>query len=298
MKCFSLNKLRDDAPELVVNIIRAYNIVISILAVSGNAILIGALRKTGQTKTISMKYIIYMSTSDAAAGVISLVFTTLATYEEYAQYCWLRKFTKFSLNSCSTFSFVMIALIALDRYLHMKYLERYALIFTEKRGHYLAIAVAIFALGASSVLILPLHHVILASIRAMFCTIAILACIVTIVLYSNACKILHLNASKQLRSAITENRALGKAAKRITVCLVVLAIPYSFFQIFYKFSNQYNLMDEDFLIACIWLSYITYLSNGFCSSLIFMAQNRPVTRLLGRAVRNNCHCISSAVGIQ
>ena len=113
-------------------LIRIYNAIISVLNITGNLLLIWGLNKTGQTKTISFQFIILMSISDLISGLSSLVFLTMVPLKYYTKYCPLTQSRQMLLGCCNLFSMFMLVSVALDRYMRMKFMERYSLVFTKK----------------------------------------------------------------------------------------------------------------------------------------------------------------------
>ena len=278
--------------------IQAYNIFIGILNITGNAILIWALRRTGQTKTISFQFITIMSVSDSAIGTIGIVCLTLIITEEYRKYCWLRLATLAALNTFMHFSAFMVFLIALDRYLHMKYLERYSSKFTKKRGYLLVIIsfLSAFLIGLSY--IVPYSHKSYSIFQFMVILMTISFLISVILLYHRALQILRKKAHQITRSIINQNKALGKAAKRVSICFTILIGTIIFYHILDSINKKAAIIDSDILITYFWFAYITFLGNGFCSSIIFISHNIKIQRVLKRLVMSYWNSIRPTVGVK
>ena len=139
MNCHQLSTYAVEALMDLIMFIRVYNIVVAMLNITGNALLIWGLFKTGQYRSISLQFIIVMSTSDLISGIYCLTILSLATWEAYNKICWMRITTQVILSTSNYISVIMIALIAVDRYLHVRYLERYPLVVTRRRGHFVII---------------------------------------------------------------------------------------------------------------------------------------------------------------
>ena len=279
----------------IATIIRIYNVIISSLNITGNSLLIWGLSKTGQTKTISFQFIILMSISDMISGISSLVLLTLLTWEQFHAECWLKLSTQVILKTCNLFSIFMVVLIALDRYLHMKYLERYFLVFNKRRGHFLVIASFIFAMTLTSIfaLPLPLSPTLYATLKLVYFFLTFPVVLTIIILYYCAVREVRMNENQITRSVLIQNRTLTNAAKRITICIAILSVPAIITGIVEWQNNGHNLTNT--LIAVRWFSYLTHLVNGFCSSLIFISQNRPIRQLLRRFPVKYCDCMRSEV---
>ena len=276
--------------------IQAYNIFIGILNITGNAILIWALRRTGQTKTISFQFITIMSLSDLSIGTIGIVCLTLILTEQYREYCWLRLATLAALNTFIYFSAFMVFLIALDRYLHMKYLERYSSKFTKKRGYLLVIISFLSAFLIGLNYIRPYSQKAYNIFQLMIILMAILYLISVILLYRRALHILRVKGHQVTRSIISQNRALGKAAKRVSICFTILIGTIIFYHILDSINKRVATIDSDILITYFWFAYITFLGNGFCSSIIFISHNIKIQKLLKRMVMGHWNSIRPTVG--
>ena len=298
MECRALIPLLVDTSAITVTLIRVYNGVIAVLNIVGNAILIWGLYKTRQTNTISYQYIIFMSISDLMCGVGGLVLLTLVPWNYYVMECLLHLSTQFFLSSCNLFSCLMVVLVALDRYLHMRYLERYSIVFTKKRGYFLSLASFFFAIFINVILLLPVPSDAYYIIR-LICSFASLPFIfATLCLYYCAMRELKRKVNQISRSIITQSRILSRAAKRITICIIVLTVPLAIITIFGELDINHKFKDRSVIYTFRWFAYVTYLINPFCSSYIFLSQNRPIWHLVRRAVIDYRHRMRSAVGAQ
>ena len=296
MYCKKYIRSINDTGHFFITFIRAYNILIGVLNITGNAILIWALRRTGQTKTISFQFIAIMSASDLTIGVIAIVLMTLLSLDPYQNYCWLKVTTVAVSSTFNSFSSFMIFLIALDRYLHMKYLERYSIKFTKKRGYLLVIMSFALALLISISLFLTLSQLAYSTFQMVIVSTAILTLISVIILYHRALQVLRRKAHLITSSIISQNRALGRAAKRVSICFLILTGPIILYHILDIAVGHKAIKDSWGLSSFSWLAYITYLGNGFCSSVIFISQNIKIRRVLKKLLMDKWNRIRSVVG--
>ena len=279
-------------PPPLAALIQTYNILMGTINIIGNAILLWALRRTGQTTSLSLQFIIIMSSSDVIAGIISLTFTALLLAG--LNYCWLKLTIRFTLNTCTFFSICMIFLIALDRYLHMKYLERYSLVFTKKRGYSITAFMLLMGIFTSAVSVSPFSTFALSIFHIVYFSLAIFFLMAIAMLYHEALCTLKRKASQISRSVVNQNRALGKAGKRVSICVLVLIVPLCAVLLLEAVNYHLEFVNVSVLSPVIWFAFITLLGNGFCSSVIFMSQNIPIKRLLRRTVRYNLNRIQTA----
>ena len=298
MNCSTLFKDISGIPQLLLATIQTYNILIGLLNITGNAILIWTLCRTQRTISLSYQLVIIMSGSDIATGIVGLVSLTMLLLEKQKISCWLKVVTEFSLVTCNYLSATMIFLIALDRYLHMKYLEQYPVIVTKKRYNIFIIMAFLVAFFSSTLLTLqvPLTtHIILES----FCiTLTTMLHASAMILYYIAMRTLRRKTLLIARNVINHSRALSTAGKRISICIFVSSTPILVLLILNNINEYEKFLDSLLLNTCRWFAYITYLVNGFCSSVIFISQNTPIQRFLKRIVLRNWNRIRPVVGTE
>ena len=295
MECRTILPVLTDTSTLL--FIRDNNAIVSVLSIAGNSLLIWGLNKTGQTITISFQFIILMSSSDLITGMSSLVLLTLVPWKYYSKNCWLALLTQFLLGLYNLFSFSMLNLIALDRYLHIKYMARYPLVFTKKRGYILAILSLFCAAAYNAFLLLPLHLRISSILQSGFTVVLYLFIFAIIILYNHAMRELRRKANQISRRVGTQSRVLLKAAKRIVLCTILLTLPLAVIFILGFLKKYRGFLDISIQYVYRWFAYITFLVNAFCSSCIFMLQNRPIRQLLKRFAIRQYSRMRSTVGV-
>ena len=281
MECKPSSVLGFQTTIEVLPFIRAYIGVVTLFNLTGNSVLLWALRKTGQTKTISFRFIITMSISDLILNTANLInmLVTIA-FEEDTKICWITLFCHFLISTCNTFSFIMVALIALDRYLHMRYLQRYPSIVTKRRGFLLGIIACIWSSIINVACNLPLQYNVPHIIQAIYLLSLFPVALSIFILYYCAMKTIRSKASQLTRDIITHTRALSRAAVRITICVIILTVPVVTIQ-FLELVHKHRRFTSPSLLGNIKMFiYITYSTIAFWSSYIFMSHNRPIRKLL------------------
>ena len=271
-------------------------ITVAVLAAISNALLIWGLKKTRQTSTISFQFIIVMSTSDVILCASHLIKLTISTVIEYnATICWITLFCQFIATTCTSFSFLMVAFIALDRYLHMRYLERYPSIVTKRRAYCLTIMSILLLVIVNATFALPAPSNVQRIFQTVYLFFATPIVFTILMLYYYTMKTIRKKASQATRNVINQTRALSKASNLITVsttCLLMLLLTSNVIKLVnrhHRFSSS-SLLDEITMI-----SYAIYSSNAFWSSFVFMRFNRPIRLLFKRIARNSVCCRRAAV---
>ena len=288
-------------PLSILVTLRMFNAIIASLNILGNGFLIYALKKTGQTRTISIKFVVFMSISDLIAGIFGLLLISLLLWEEFYNYCSLRLATLYIMSFANLFSILMIALVALDRYFHMRYLESYPTIITKQRGY--SMVSGCFCVTVTAIIVQSLLSIfgekvvmILRFVTAMiwfplFVTIASL--------YYKAYRRLQLKASSQMNQIVKRALSEGKRFARIGTLVVtftgLLTLPLVLYIALYFLNNHKQFITPASLNGCLWFAILIFYANAFCSSIIFIMQNRNAKRFLkGVLKRNTVHTNSLA----
>ena len=121
--------------------------MIAILNILVNSGLLYGLKKTGQLKRTSCKFIALVTLSDFFTGAVVQPLVAAVLTQSGSENCLLELSTQFIAWISIEFSALMVCLVALDRYLHMKYLMKYPLLMTKKRALVFVILCALVAVA-------------------------------------------------------------------------------------------------------------------------------------------------------
>ena len=83
-----------------------------------------------------------------------------------------------------------------------------------------------------------------------------------------------------MKSTIAQTKALANTAVSISICTAVLLTPYVIGVIIIDVSKVYQVHNATTVAIFKWFTYLGSLANGVCSCIIFIAQNKPVKRLI------------------
>ena len=266
----------------IITLIQTYLILVCVLNIFGNATLIYALRKTKQTKPISFKFIIFMSASDLTNGTTALLLFILVPQEKFDNVCWVKHILQLVLSTCVSFSFLMILLIAFDRYLHIKSLRTFT--FKKKYGYIAVICCFLFSTAPGTIFIANLPEPIYKIITFIKYLLAIPFYMAIFLLYYKACKELRTKTNQLTRSITRKNDAFLQAAILVTLCAVLLTISSSISNIILALNKHETIMSSTNLEIFRWLAMITMISNAFCTSVIFISHNKPIRRFIKNTV--------------
>ena len=280
-----------------------FNILVTICNVVLNVFLCYALWKTGQLYKLSSKFIFCLSVSDT---FVALTTQSLVSYlllsESKAQNCKIEAASHFFSFTLNQFSGDMIMIVALDRFFHMKYLNKYSAYMNNTRGIMLValnVAISLFG-GITAMLVAILDGFFIW--HSTFVILDTLVIITTMVLYIR----MYLNVKKivdslNLRSNITPvengvkkpkprqyNFTLAKTMSFVLVSMVCAYIPYfcvgSASIYYYHAKNQEP--SNGLKIAVYFAIIVVYMNCSF-SAIIFISFNKSIKKLMAKALGAN-----------
>ena len=289
--CLSVFPSVTEIPGGMLHSIRATNSAIASLNIIGNIFLIYALKQTGQTRTISIKFVASISISGLFNGIIGISATNLLLQEQFQNSCLLNVTSQVVIGSTNPFSYKMLLVIALDRYLHMKLLSRYPSVMSNKRGQCLLFSCicSTLALVVSQLLVLFMAPEEILVLQVSFGFVFIPLVVSMAVLYYKAYKNLHLRATSQvspiIRNALLESKRFTKVAKRIVFSVGLLTSPV-IVSLALRVGNRFStFMDHTKFDILLWFGLLFFSAISFSNSVIFILHNRLVKSLLKRLLR-------------
>ena len=286
MNCIALIPSISKISHHILVTLRVMNSIIALLNIIANAFLIYALKKTGQTTTISLQLILLMSLSDFVTGITSLSLTNILLWKQFDSLCYLKTLTQFVHVVFVGFSCASVLLIALDRFLHMKYLQRYSIVMSKRRAYILIMSTFCFYLVSATIFSMSFLIDEIEIIQLVFFLLGIPIIITIFMFYYKACNAITCKVSTVQRNfiqnTIVQSKGVLKAAKRITICFAILLMPLIISHIILAVNRRYKILNTETMATFKWFCYIGGLANGFCNCCIFVLQNRPVRKLLTR----------------
>ena len=270
--------------------LRTINFIISLLNIFGNSLLIYSLMKTDQTTTISLQLIVLMSVSDALTGIVALSFTNILLWKKFDSNCYLKVATQFLHRLIKGISYGTVLLIALDRYLHIKYLQRYPLIMSKRRMCYLICFLVFFSLLNAFLSSMPFIHYTKV-FKTVITFLIVLGMITLFVLYYKTMRTINRRVSSMdsavMQSTITQSKTLVNVALSISICILVLLTPYIIGEIILEVRSSYEAQNRTELSIFKWSTYLATHTSGVCNCIIFVLYNRPVKRFIIRKIIHN-----------
>ena len=282
--CISLIPSVRDFSQQVLWSLRITNSTIGLLNVFGNSLLIYALKKTGQTATISLQLIIVMSVSDVINGTAALSLTNIILWGNYDSYCYLKATTQFLIRLFLGFLYGIVILIALDRFLHIKYLQRYPIIMPKRRMRCLTCLTFLCSTVTAFFSSMPFLKVYMKFGNMVHTALAALAIITVFVLYYKTTKAINRRVSSMnnffMQRMIIQTKTLVNVALHISICTLLILTSYIIANIRLEVSSSHRAQNTTELAIFKWATYLGVLGTGVCSCVIFVLYNRPVRRFI------------------
>ena len=270
--------------------LRITNSTIGLLNVFGNSLLIYALKKTGQTTTISLQLIILMSVSDVISGTVALSLTNFLLWKKFDSNCSLKLITQFLHRVFVGFSFGVVIVIALDRFLHIKYLQRYPIIMPTKRMWYLIFILFLYNLLVGFLSSMPFLKDYSKVVNMVNAFLIAGGMITVFVLYYKTSRAINLRVSIidiSTQYTAMHIKTIVTVALSISICTLLILAPFIIGNIILEVSGSHRAQNATELAIFKWATYLATLGNGVCSCVIFVLYNRPVKRFILRKIMHN-----------
>ena len=266
-------------------------LLLDLLCLLLNSILIHVLRKLKKLETISFKFVLVLSISDICIAVTSIcAFLFQKLFPRHFEFAAVISMYTLVYLFCF-FSFGMISVISIDRYIHMRHLTEYSTFMTNRRG-IIMVATTAFLSACFDVLIIC-GRVFGFALEVQLVINLTVACWIVIVF------ILYIMAFKAIKSRTDQmklddglsqftiqrrnaSREFSRAVLVILCALVICYTPYLIFSIKrYRFPK-----DEDKLN--MFLEYVAFCfvsANSSFNAIIMLTFNKDMNNFVFQAFK-------------
>ena len=267
-----------------------FNLISSLMNVFSNAFLLYTVRKLKLGTSISYRFIIALAISELLVGgtaqpLFSVVYADTFTNKSYARIIYVVVEVA-AILPCQ-FSALMILLISLDRYLHMKHLTLYNIHMTRRRGNIL-----IFCNVVACTLLGILF--ILASLYGFYIPV-LLGFIVTNVIVFNIFMSYYIKAYLSVRKRVAAmgvinstsqniSRADLQFAKGILIIMASVTIRYIPYYVVATLANADTNKPYGLIFAYYWSIQVVFLGI-FINVLILFGLNRKLRNFAASRIR-------------
>ncbi len=282
------SKMNIDLEIRVVNTLPAPILVFGVLCVLLNSVLIHVLKKLKKLETTSFKFILMLSISDTGLGVLSICFCSICLFFKgkvnsaffismYILFYWF-----------GMFSFGMISVISVDRYIHMRYLTHYNTMMTNRRGMIIVGATAF--ISACFAVLLVCGRLFGFAFDVQIVINLIVACwiIIVFLLYIKAykairCRTQQMQLDDSLPQTASERRNASREFSRAV--LVILCTLVTCYTPYLIFSLKRYRMSKDDNELNVFLEYVAFCfvsANSSLNAIIMLTFNKDLRNFLLR----------------
>ena len=283
----SIPSVRNFSHEVLWSL-RITNSTIGLLNIFGNSLLIYALKKTGQTTAISLQLIVLMSISDVINGTVALFLTNIILWKQFDSDCYLKLTAQFLQRLFLGFSFQIVFVIALDRFLHIKYLQRYPIIVPKRRIRFLVGFIFLSHAMIAFVSSMPFLGVYMKIANLVYICVAAVGVITILVLYYKTTRLIRQRVSSMgssfMQRTIIQIKTLVNVALSICICTLLLLTPYIIGVVILEVRSRHQAQNATEVAIFRWYANLATLANGVCSCAIFTLYNRPVKQFMIRTI--------------
>ena len=211
------------------------NLIIGVLMVSSNAILIHGIRKLNKLQSISWRHSLALSINNTCYGTIIVTrSTSLQLINDVKTYTAISLSSRTMLFICGLYSFLLMFLITVDRYIHITRPMQYNLLMTPRKSKLLLGILFAASFILTCIIILGFLFEVATVILPLISTIAFACFIFLVILYYRAYKTLarrmrQAKFQRRIRSTLRNpSKAFSKAVLLTISSMVVFCIPFLF----------------------------------------------------------------------
>ena len=265
-----------------------------------NSFLIYAVLKLERPLNISYQFIVCLSISDLFVGLLcqSLFGIVLLLEHEIANCTW-EIATQCIVYLTLQFSGFMIIIISFDRYLHMRYLNKYNKYMTTKVAKILVATavIAVICLMVSSIFVsfhggYFAYHTGVVGIQVILVTGISIIYISTYLSVKNQTQQLRIQTNglhdkdgetevKKTDRSKPSNLNLAKAVVFVLLAMTICYLPYIIIGFFHSYITYVKIKDPGrSLHVLLHWSYVLVCVNSSCNVMIFISNNTKIKRLV------------------
>lgn len=271
-------------PHIITLVIINSLLILSNIAAS--LLLSYAILKLGLLKSISHRLIFALTISDCSIGIIlqpSLVAILMVKHADLQKTAAM--IGQFSAFLFAHFSSVMIMIIALDRYLHMRYLQQYSVYMTKKRCHVMILCNFMANFILAVIAVFSSFEGFFIYLNIAFTAVDALLLLAVVCLYSCT----YLSIRKRV-SVMDLNKGFSARRKRydfelakgmmfVLLSIFICYAPFNVFEAIIYFKSHMNAKltngNKSLLIGYYWSLLIIFCSPT-CNAVLFIAFNRRI----------------------
>ena len=261
------------------------NTLLCLLIITINSILIHAIRRLGKLKKVSFQFIFYLSISDIGVGIVHLALQFSVVTPQPRTIDAKTLIGQFAIYFVSFMSGGMTVILAVDRYIHMKYFSRCNEIITKRRGCMMTIGCIVSNLFVAATLNISSMFKFFFIYRIMFVPILVIAMVGLSFMYLKA----YISIRKRVRSTNLHNRTqawqqeirnpeheFAKLVVFIIASLIICYLPSIIMGNIHTIAIRNGNSSDYLKYAAAWSYTMAYL-NSMTNAIIIISGHREVT---------------------
>ncbi|XP_057290290.1 uncharacterized protein LOC130612979 [Hydractinia symbiolongicarpus] len=273
--------------EQIISLI-TLNVTVMILNLIFNSAVIYGLIATKQVKNYSLKLILYLSINDCCLALITqTLFTVMLVKFEDKSHCDFETIVQFFAIFFTHISAYIIALIGFDRYIHMRYLNRYAQVITNTRVMIMLTAVVLLSLTQATVYVLGTQLNFLSKAKRIIVGIDAVIAISVFTAYIMTVRVVKGHSKRtECRDMLKAvDTTVTRTASRILTAIVIFYIPYIIVSFTHAaVSEKWDGNKKQWLEYALLLSFVLTYCNSFVNAIIFLSLNKKVRKYVANPV--------------
>ncbi len=277
-------------------------IILGLSNIVFNGLLCHVLRKLKKLQTISYKFILIQSIADVLAGAaLVLSELVLLLINSDALYGKILVFARITCDAVCQFSGTMILIVAIDRYIHMKYLTKYNTIMTSRKAAIMVLNNLASCISMAVINVCGVYFKYYSKSHLFMNGFAVFVYTTTFLVYYKAYRsvtrrVQEMNIQEG-HAATTKRPSRNKEfARAVAIILIVLALCYTPFLIVSTVKIAFECdackASATILIA-FYCTRILVCSTSSINAILFILFNKELKNyILGRSPANTNSQIS------
>ena len=260
--------------------------IIAVPGISLNSLLSFLLWKFNKLNTISFRFIFIQSVSDIIVGVTLVSSRTVFFSMNDVDFDKIKSFSDIVCDTLCVFSGTTVLFVAIDRFLHMKLLNRYSEIMTKNRAFILMLLNAAFCLALLTVESIGYFNGFYLIFLLISNFIAIYLIVTVSGIYCHTFKSVEKRTREfsKARSTVSQNgrNPTKQFQKVVTLVLTAFVICFAPFVIFalVQFIFQKRQIHNEAMTVCFFTSRLLVCLNSTLNASIFLTVNKELRELM------------------
>ena len=265
-------------------------IISAVVDVAANAAVVFSLVATDQLYNISLRLILCLSISDTCVGLIIMPIFAILLLRPTGHFCSLELACQFSGALFFYFSEFMVALIAVDRFIRMKYLNRYTEIVKDHVVHAVLLAIMFICVATSGIYTYASLNNSFKIVNTIFLIVGICIMVVVAIMYTFTIVVIKIRRREAGDKNMMEDvdDVVTSIGTKIIITVAIMYTPYFALSLIREWVTDKSVIEtQQWAAFVILISYIMVFDNSIASAVIFLSLNKRAQQKLKNVFRMN-----------